>query len=89
MFACTVWAVSDQPERWPLASRQLTEPHPDRLAADHPRREEILARHGEALRRADVGYLDPASGLFVLSAAYLAKRGFCCTRGCRHCPYLA
>jgi Family of unknown function (DUF5522) len=24
----------------------------------------------------------------VLTARFLADRGFCCTRGCRHCPYI-
>ena len=33
-------------------------------------------------------YLDPESGLFVLTEAYLKKRGFCCQNGCRHCPYV-
>jgi len=75
-------------ERWPLAPRELTDPHPERLAPDHPHREEILARHAEALRMGSPGYRDPTSGLFALTAGYLAKRGFCCTRGCRHCPYL-
>ena len=27
------------------------------------------------------------NGLFVLTAAYLRERGYCCTNGCRHCPY--
>ena len=27
------------------------------------------------------------NGLFVFTAAYLLKRGYCCERGCRHCPY--
>jgi hypothetical protein len=26
-------------------------------------------------------------GLFVFTAAFLRKRGFCCESGCRHCPY--
>lgn len=26
-------------------------------------------------------------GLMVLTAQYLTKRGFCCGKGCRHCPY--
>jgi len=25
--------------------------------------------------------------LFVFTAAYLRERGYCCTSGCRHCPY--
>ncbi|WP_244872314.1 DUF5522 domain-containing protein [Catellatospora sp. TT07R-123] len=71
-----------------LAPRGLDEPHPTRLSEDHPQREEVLRRHGEALSTGHPGYLDPANGLFVLSAAFLAKRGFCCDRGCRHCPYV-
>lgn len=26
-------------------------------------------------------------GLYVFTAAYLARRGYCCASGCRHCPY--
>jgi Family of unknown function (DUF5522) len=33
-------------------------------------------------------YRDPQSGLFALTAGYLAARGYCCERGCRHCPYV-
>jgi hypothetical protein len=54
---------------------------------DAPSRTEILAAHATALERGDAGYLDPESGLFVLTAAFLADRGTCCERGCRHCPY--
>ena len=67
-------------ERW-------QEPHPARLAPGHPRRAEILAAHAAALARGDAGYLDPDTGLFVLTAGFLARRGACCGRGCRHCPY--
>jgi Family of unknown function (DUF5522) len=72
----------------PLANRALTEPHPSRLPLDHPGRDHVLAAHATALAAGDAGYLDPASGLFVLTAGYLAARGTCCGRGCRHCPYL-
>jgi hypothetical protein len=34
------------------------------------------------------GYADPETGLFVLTAAWLASRGTCCDNGCRHCPYV-
>lgn len=78
--------TDDAPQ--PLAPRPLTEPHPRRLAADHPRRAEILAAHRAALDRGEAGYLDPDTGLFVLTAQFLADRGRCCQRGCRHCPYL-
>jgi hypothetical protein len=26
-------------------------------------------------------------GLFVFTAQYHLKRGYCCGSGCRHCPY--
>lgn len=71
-----------------LDDRPLSEPHPSRLPPDHPRRAEILAAHQAALDEGQPGYLDPDTGLFVLTAAYLAERGFCCGRGCRHCPYV-
>jgi hypothetical protein len=27
------------------------------------------------------------NGLYVFTAEFLAKRGYCCGNGCRHCPY--
>lgn len=75
-------------EPTPLAPRPLTEPHPARLARDHPGRVAILSRHTAALAAGEAGYLDPGTGLFVLTAGFLAARGTCCTRGCRHCPYV-
>jgi len=74
--------------RLPLAPRPLTDPHPARLPAGHPYRERILAAHATALAAGDAGYPDPRTGLFVLTAGYLARRGTCCGRGCRHCPYV-
>ena len=71
-----------------LADRPLSRPAESRLPADAPHRQEILDAHAVALERADPGYLDPVSGLFVLSAQYLASRGYCCEQGCRHCPYI-
>jgi hypothetical protein len=72
----------------PRSRRSLRQPHPDRLALDHPARAEILAAHDAAMAGGEPGYLDPVSGLFVLTAATLAGRGECCDQGCRHCPYL-
>lgn len=72
----------------PLASRALTEPHPTRLPVDAPGRDEALAAHAAALAADEAGYLDPGTGLFVLTAGFLAARGTCCGRGCRHCPYV-
>jgi Family of unknown function (DUF5522) len=27
------------------------------------------------------------NGMMVLTGHFLRKRGYCCTNGCRHCPY--
>jgi hypothetical protein len=62
------------------------EPHPSRLSPAHPYRAEILAAHAAALAADEPGYADPETGLFVLTAGFLARRGTCCGRGCRHCP---
>jgi hypothetical protein len=75
-------------ERTPRAGRPLDEPHPSRLGPDDPGRREILAAHRAAMAASAPGYLDPRTGLYVLTAAFLAERGTCCDRGCRHCPYL-
>jgi hypothetical protein len=74
--------VADQ-----LAPRPLDDPHPSRLRGDDPGRAEILAAHDLALAAGEPGYLDPVTGLFVFTAAYLAERGTCCDSGCRHCPF--
>lgn len=47
----------------------------------------IQELHDRAVAAGKAGYLDPESGLFVLTATYLAERGHCCGSGCRHCPY--
>jgi hypothetical protein len=72
----------------PDPGRPLDRPHVDRLSPDHPRRAAILAAHQRAIDEGLPGYLDPDTGLFVLTATYLADRGTCCHAGCRHCPYL-
>ena len=59
----------------PLADRPFGSPHPERLAPDHPLRHEILAAHDAAAERGEAGYSDPATGLFVLTATFLADRG--------------
>jgi hypothetical protein len=71
----------------PLANRPPNEPSKARLAASHPHREAILAAHDEALAAGHPGYLDPATGLYVQTAATLAAIGRCCDSGCRHCPW--
>lgn len=69
--------------------RSLDEPHPDRLAADHPARAQIIRLHRQAVDAGEAGYVDPQSGLFVFTARYLADRGSCCQSNCRHCPYVS
>jgi Family of unknown function (DUF5522) len=71
-----------------IADRPLAEPHPDRLSPDDPAYPQIVEAHAEALRAGHDTYADPRSGLTVLTAGYLARRGYCCDSGCRHCPYL-
>ncbi|MGH9102963.1 MAG: DUF5522 domain-containing protein [Acidimicrobiales bacterium] len=78
----------DDAARELLADRPLSEPARSRLPSGHPRRQEILAAHDAALEAGTPGYLDPASGLLVLTAGFLATRGSCCGSGCRHCPYV-
>ena len=74
-------------EQTPLDDRPLTRPAARRLPLDHPRREQILAAHARALENGESMYVDPGTGLSVLTAQWLADRGSCCDRGCRHCPY--
>ncbi len=46
-----------------------------------------LRAHALAEEKGEPGYVDPMSGLYVLTARYLRARGKCCGSGCRHCPY--
>jgi hypothetical protein len=64
------------------------DPHPDRLAPGAPGYAAIVARHRAALDAGEAGYLDPHTGLYVMTAATHWARGTCCQSGCRHCPYL-
>lgn len=48
----------------------------------------IEVLHNDACQRSVPGYIDPESGLFVMTAVYLKNRGFCCGNACRHCPYI-
>jgi hypothetical protein len=54
---------------------------------DESQRTAVQAAHDRAVHDGDDGYIDPETGLFVFTAAYLAARGTCCDSGCRHCPY--
>lgn len=71
----------------PLADRPLTEPHPDRVPLDHPYRDAIIAAHRSAIETGEPGYVDPATGFFVIAATEHVRRGRCCVNDCRHCPY--
>lgn len=44
------------------------------------------ANSAHGLREGEDYYFTEA-GFMVFTAAYLARRGFCCGSGCRHCPY--
>ena len=63
-------------------------PFPDRLDPHSgPQFVAAMDAHHHALSLGDAGYIDPTSGLFVLTARTLWDRGTCCQQGCRHCPY--
>ena len=66
----------------------LIDPHPARLALDAAAYDHIVAAHRSAIAAGAPGYLDPVSGLYVMTAATHWARGTCCDSGCRHCPYL-
>lgn len=34
-----------------------------------------------------VDYYMAPEGYRIMTEYYLAKRGYCCSNGCRHCPY--
>jgi hypothetical protein len=71
----------------PLPAR-LAVPDPGRLDPSRPDYQAVLAAHGRALDAGEDGYLDPSTGWWCFTAAYLWSRGACCDSGCRHCPYL-
>jgi len=62
-------------------------PHPDRLPPSAPGYARTIEAHEAAMTAGEPGYLDPATGLFVMTAAHLWARESCCDSGCRHCPY--
>lgn len=70
-----------------LRSDWLDRPRADRLDPGGPGFATCMAAHHRAVDGGSMGYLDPHGGLFVMTAVYLRDRGWCCDRGCRHCPY--
>ena len=77
-----------EPRRQRPVPRSLFEPHPERLPLGHASRGAILAAHRAAVEAGEPGYLDPDTGLFVITAAEHVRRGACCASDCRHCPYV-
>ncbi len=63
-------------------------PHRSRLDPSQPGYAAILEAHASAVMAGEPGYIDPTSGLFVMTAVSLTNRGYCCDQGCRHCPFL-
>ncbi|MEL6982360.1 MAG: DUF5522 domain-containing protein, partial [Actinomycetota bacterium] len=64
-----------------LRDRWRDVPSPMRFDPDRPDHGPALAAHAEALERGQIGYLDPTTGLFVMTSVYLRDRGWCCDRG--------
>lgn len=48
---------------------------------------EAQRRHAIACAEGRPLYADPTTGLMVLTAFEHKKRGSCCGKACRHCPY--
>lgn len=80
--------VPSEPVR-PQRDDWLDRPHPTRLSVRNERFDEIIGRHRAAVEANLPTYADPVSGFSVFTAAFLAKRGYCCESGCRHCPFVS
>jgi len=79
---------------WWLILATVDEPRPPGRPPDPtpgPARRDGLGGAAAAHRAAEDdgrdGYVDPTTGLFVMTARYLRERGSCCQQGCRHCPF--
>lgn len=47
----------------------------------------IESCHRLACEQKETFYIDPYSGLYVMTEFALARRGKCCGNACRHCPF--
>ncbi len=65
----------------------LRTPLTDRFRGDMPGFAPSMLAHGDALESGEDYYMDPQTGLLVMSSQYLADRGPCCGNSCRHCPF--
>jgi hypothetical protein len=74
--------------KFSLADRGFSEPHPSRLSPDQADFVEIMQAHDAAMAEGKRGYSDPTTGAFVFTAKALADEGYCCSSSCRHCPYV-
>lgn len=63
------------------------QPLRSRLPSDPTLRTAILDAHARAVAAGRDTYIDPPTGLVVLTALALWNNGECCRSGCRHCPY--
>lgn len=79
--------MSDERPSQSLRPEWRTRPHPSRFDVDRPEYDACMAAHAAAVDAGQMGYMDPTTGLFVMTATHLAARD-CCTRGCRHCPWV-
>lgn len=66
----------------------IERPHPSRLSPSRPDYDAIIAAHDQAVTAERGSYIDPSTGLTVLTVSAHIARGTCCDSGCRHCPYL-
>lgn len=57
---------------------------PDDSRRVHPASREA---HARAVAEGRDHYIDPVTQLLVMTEIYLKRRGYCCSNGCRHCPY--
>ncbi len=62
-------------------------PSERRFDYDHPMAMVRLTLHRDALAVGAEAYCDPVTGDFVLCSRAFMERGFCCSLGCRHCPF--
>ena len=63
----------------------MTTPDKQRNTNDSDESAEPRTREDAELHEGLDYYLE--NGLFVFTATFLQKRGYCCESGCRHCPY--
>jgi hypothetical protein len=54
----------------------------ERPTAGNSERDDALSQQDAELQEGVDYYLE--NGLFVFTAAFLKRRGYCCERGCRH-----